>query len=449
MLKGEVKALPEVTDIAPVLFMDTPLKDRWGYEVPQKAILRGVQDRPEYANHVTVDALCPVPTAPETFNVRQFILPNTVQVKVLTGTAGKTLLKQQQEYAAKHLAAVLGYSKPNLGADPEIFVTDENGQVIPAFEFLPSEKEAGKTPSWCGFGGDFKDPFWDGYQAEFNTVAKRGFCIAWIADDTRTQLMRILKAAQKVNKKAKLSTKTVIDVPYELRMKAAPEHVALGCAPSLNAYDIRPQIPDGHELPFRSVGGHIHFGIKLTPKQAVEVVKALDATLGIAGVSMFAMFDDAVRRNFYGTAGEYRMPEHGLEYRVLSNAWIFHPGILHLTLDFARQCHGFGFKGLRPAINEPEDKIREIINTCDVTAARKYIAKHRKVFECLLTAAYGDQKRVTPAMKVMENGMEVAVADPHDIPKNWHFDGHWAHHSESDNCQWRTLSATVARGGKA
>src|SRR3546814_17499888 len=57
--------------------------------------------------------------------------------------------------------------------------------------------------------------------------------------------------------------------------------------------------------------GHRQAGIKLT--------KQLDAFLALP--SLF--YDDQVkRRSMYGAAGAFRTKPYGVEYRVLSNAWL-------------------------------------------------------------------------------------------------------------------------------
>jgi hypothetical protein len=66
-------------------------------------------------------------------------------------------------------------------------------------------------------------------------------------------------------------------------------------------------------VPFRTTGGHIHFGIGKRDDETVSrMVKALDAIIGVACVSLFDGIDDPRRRRMYGLAGEYRLPEYGV-----------------------------------------------------------------------------------------------------------------------------------------
>lgn len=101
-----------------------------------------------------------------------------------------------------------------------------------------------------------------------------------------------------------------------------PDALVFGCESDYNVYleqdNERPQCDDPN---YRSCGGHIHIGYK-NPDMAVscELAKALDLFLGVP--SLF-LGDDYNRRRLYGKAGSIRFKEYGLEYRSLSNFWIF------------------------------------------------------------------------------------------------------------------------------
>jgi hypothetical protein len=69
--------------------------------------------------------------------------------------------------------------KPNpqevtVGSDPELFVVDGQGEMIPAFKFLPSAAEAKAT---------HKKLFWDGFQAEMIPCNSGEFCLNLLMDD--------------------------------------------------------------------------------------------------------------------------------------------------------------------------------------------------------------------------------------------------------------------------
>lgn len=85
----------------------------------------------------------------------------------------------------------------------------------------------------------------------------------------------------------------------------------------------------------RSGGCHIHIGntsqehTELMKKNAKSIVKFLDYYVGLWSVLLTQNNQlEFVRRNYYGRAGSYRIPEHGLEYRVMSNTLIGHNPLL-------------------------------------------------------------------------------------------------------------------------
>ncbi len=258
-----------------------------------------------------------------------------------------------------------------LGADPEIFVENE-GNVFPAFEFLPSKYEPAKTE-------EGQNAYWDGFQAEFNIKASSS--IAECLRSIRFGLKKVLKSAQKRNPDAKLSTKTVVDIPLEL-LRDLPTHLtAFGCMPSYNVYDIAGKGAEGHTVPHRFAGGHIHFGIgEQSPNDVKRIVKALDAILGVACVSLFENLDNPVRRQYYGLAGEYRLPPHGLEYRSLSDAWLFSPKVAAMVLDLARKIVEYTLSD-KNTWKATDEEVVETILLSDVTKAREILKRNEHLFK--------------------------------------------------------------------
>lgn len=106
-----------------------------------------------------------------------------------------------------------------------------------------------------------------------------------------------------------------------------PAALELGCEPDFNAWEdgrANPR-PNGN-LDFRTGAGHVHVGwlkgadINMAHLDAcVALTKQLDYYLGIPSL----LYDkDNKRRTMYGAAGAFRPKSYGVEYRVLSNAWL-------------------------------------------------------------------------------------------------------------------------------
>ncbi len=262
------------------------------------------------------------------------------ELNILTGTHGAKLLAEWYDAAAKNLSGMGRRLVCTLGTDPEIFAVDGKGQVVPAWTYLPNKEKPikHKLHGWNGTA------YWDGFQAEFTTQGTQT-CLLQVSDNIQGGLKKIHEAAKEVG--GKLTIETVLPVDPDFLQGETLEHVQFGCAPSWNVYGLRGNIEDGRNVPFRFAGGHLHFGLSRLTKepekrqQIIEkYVRALDKVLAVAVVSLLGELDNPIRRRFYGQPGEYRMPAHGFEYRVLSNAWLCHPLAFNMVFDLARSVCG-------------------------------------------------------------------------------------------------------------
>ncbi len=87
-------------------------------------------------------------------------------------------------------------------------------------------------------------------------------------------------------------------------------------------------------MPFRGfpIGGHIHFG-NLRP--TTSLLRALDNYLAVPVMLVERTETARRRRRRYGFLGEYRLQEHGFEYRTLSS-WLVSPAVARAVLSLAR-----------------------------------------------------------------------------------------------------------------
>lgn len=373
--------------------------------------------------------------------IHSLYIPDGFKVKELVDEEGIKVKENYQEWLIKNLETNLQHAF-NIGSDPEVFIEDDKGEIIPAFDFLNAKgKDAHKTEQQ-------KMPmYWDGFQAEFETIV--GTCLQGQVGSVRWGLDGILKLAQKHNKKAQLSSKTVMEISPELLAKSKDEHVNFGCMPSLNIYGMKGKDIPAREIPFRPAGGHIHFGIGPKTKEEVErIVKALDAIIGVACVSLFASFDNPQRRMLYGLAGEYRLPKHGIEYRTLSNAWLIHPLIMNLVFDLARKALVFGEKGLLKHWDATEEETINTINTCDVKQARKILKRNKKILLKMFKASYSnmDDSALAGVYDVFMHGLEYIVKDPNAIKENWNIGNTESNHVNYKEA--RNLAKDIASGKK-
>jgi hypothetical protein len=371
-----------------------------------------------------------------------------------------TLAKQVAGNPAALRQAVTGPRVYTVGADPEIFVTSQNGAIIPAFDFLPlGGKHAVKTGRY-GSDSDGK-LFADGFAAEINPEA--GGCLSYVVDSAHYLLKELTQRA----KGYELTNRNVFEIPQDIMGRCDDKQVALGCDPTYNVYGLQPDLEMPRRQFVRSAGGHMHFSLvgcgffdqvndfsmsKLTPehRQAIEqIVKTLDATLGVMTVSLFAEFDDPRRRFHYGQAGEYRTPKYGVEYRTLSNAWLMHPVLMHMMFDFGRAAASFGMTPLTGLLNGTEQEVVQIIQDCDVEAARDYMRRNKAVLCALIDKTHLASTHLTEnlAFEKFLAGAHTFIQEPQDIAGNWKISsGYWEGHSEGVNCSWAKARTAIAAG---
>lgn len=332
------------------------------------------------------------------------------------------------------------------GTDPEVFILDEHGQVIPAFNFLPAKDKPSKH---SGGGGCF----WDGFQAEFTMAAQS--CHAYAVDYIQFGLSELYRLARVHNPKAELTYKCVMDLTEEAIKKAGKKHMELGCDPSQNAYGPATHLTglNPSDLAFRFAGFHIHLGRPGLAQPIVErIVKALDAIVGVLSVSLFREMEDVRRRKFYGLAGEYRTPKHGIEWRALSSCAMCHPAVTHLLLDLSRQVAAMTILGLDRLWKHDEGEARQCVNDLDQDLAASILKRNKDLLEKMLVKVYGDKHPLTRTGsgrgkgKVHKNALSLIFDGaktwlPVDqMAENWCLRGEtkWANHSEAQNrCIYR------------
>jgi hypothetical protein len=291
-----------------------------------------------------------------------------------------------------------------LGCDPEVFL-QKDGVLLPAFECLPRK---GESPF-----------FWDGFQAEFATQPKN--FIADLEVEVKDGLQALLTAARTKRVGANFLPQDVVEVDDAYFDTLPIEYVQLGCDPSLNIYGEQGQIPsDPRLLPYRFAGGHIHFGHPRLLAAAdrgrvsADIIADLDKILGIWSVGVAGPYEKLKkRRKYYGLAGEFRIPEHGLEYRSLSNFWLASPGMFALTFNLASRVFQSSILSVAKFWLNDFKVTQNTINNYDVEMARKTIKANEKLFG-KICGAIGKQ-----AMQACYEGMESIVQKPLDIAGNW------------------------------
>lgn len=208
-----------------------------------------------------------------------------------------------------------------IGCDPELFAF-KDGWPISVHDKLPGTKDdPAEVPS-----GAIQV---DGVAAEFNILP---------ANNEEAFFYRVTSVKRYLERLLRLSHPSVrlVAVPTakfdETYFKSLPwQALQLGCEPDYNAYTGKENNKPSTDKPIRTGSGHVHVGYYTEMdtnfrdistnafKDNMKLTREFDATLLPAS----RLWDkDEERRELYGSPGSFRPKPYGLEYRVLSNAWL-------------------------------------------------------------------------------------------------------------------------------
>ena len=203
-----------------------------------------------------------------------------------------------------------------VGCDPELFV-----------------RKIGKKSFHSAHGmveGDKKNP----YKVNKGAVQVDGMALEFNIDPAKneqefitniTEVMRIMGEMVPGYEMVPVPVANFTAAHMKKQPKEAKE---LGCEPDFNAWldgAANPR-PNG-DVNFRTGAGHVHIGwtkdVDVNDpghrEACIMAAKQLDYYLGLGSL----LYDpDTKRRTLYGAAGAFRPKPYGVEYRVLSNAWL-------------------------------------------------------------------------------------------------------------------------------
>ena len=202
----------------------------------------------------------------------------------------------------------------------------------------------------------------DGYTLQEDNVSlEYGIPPAASADEFVAHINNVMQKSLEYLPNLSFSKLSCIVFP-EAQMQHPAAHI-FGCEPDFNAWtkDINPKPTPPHPL-MRSAGGHIHVE---TTRNPLEVVRNMDLFLGVPSV---LMDNGEMRKQLYGKAGAFRAKDYGVEYRTLSNFWIFKDELMQWV-----------WKNTQRAVDYTEDvsvleaRILDAINNNNKVEAKKLV----------------------------------------------------------------------------
>lgn len=206
-----------------------------------------------------------------------------------------------------------------IGADPELFVYDKKARkvvtghgLIPGTKSKPFQVEKGAVQV-------------DGMALEFNIDPAPNF------ETFQLNVETVLKKMQSmIPENLRLEIKSAHEFQKKYLESMPDEAKELGCDPDFNAYTEKENPRPNAASRLRTAAGHIHVGwtrdqdpfAKNHMVACLDVVKEMDFLVGFTTMNWDK---DHRRRRLYGKAGAFRPKPYGVEYRVLSNAWLASP----------------------------------------------------------------------------------------------------------------------------
>lgn len=202
-----------------------------------------------------------------------------------------------------------------MGCDPEIFVTDEADVPRSAHDLVPGTK---KKP----------------YRVDRGAIQVDGTALEFNIDPAKNEeewVQNIATVMGQLREKTPKEFNFLIEphvVFADEYFKTLPKKAKeMGCEPDLCAYTMKENPKPNDRSKMRTASGHIHIGITenqdTTNQEHIirmcTLAKHLDLWLGVRSLEWDS---DAQRQRLYGKPGAIRIKPYGLEYRVLSNAWL-------------------------------------------------------------------------------------------------------------------------------
>jgi len=209
-----------------------------------------------------------------------------------------------------------------LGSDPEVFLQDASGKPISSIGYINADKWNPMQIPDMPIGYTLQ---------EDNVSLEYGIPPAASREEFIRSINLVMAKSLDYLPQLSFSKLSCIVFPED-QMEHPGAHM-FGCEPDFNAWtgkeNLKPTPP--HPL-MRSAGGHIHIE---TTQDPFSVARRMDF---YAGVPSVLMDNGEQRKKLYGSAGACRVKKYGVEYRTLSNFWIFDDKYIGWAWDVSKQA---------------------------------------------------------------------------------------------------------------
>lgn len=226
--------------------------------------------------------------------------------------------------------------RTTLGSDPEVFLVNaQSKEFVPVCGKIGGTKDKPLAMDGLSSGFCVQE---DNVMLEFNIPASVGQ-----ASFVLNMELALAHVWDLVHTRLGCGLATTCSALFPIRSLQDKGARMFGCSSDFDGYNVGAKYPvinrdvlkDGMGE-WRFAGGHIHLGYMKNDIPPFVVAQFADLSLGLPSV---AHDKQGKRREIYGKAGRYRPTKYGIEYRTLSNFWLFEPGLLR---DIAIRAENLG-----------------------------------------------------------------------------------------------------------
>jgi hypothetical protein len=255
------------------------------------------------------------------------------------------------------------YNDVGIGSDPEVFVTNPAGEIVPIIGLVGGSKN---QPRPLGDGFAVQE---DGVALEYNIP---------VCNTTESFIEAIEEGLRRAAAKLPAGYGTIIkpDHVFEYEQLSDPLAWVSGCDPDFSAWTMEKReglnyLKTVYPLA-RYCGGHVHISYanakESSPMTRAYLVRIMDM---LVGVPARWLEGDSIRSKEFGVYGIYRPKSYGLEYRTMSNIWMRIPALMKWVASMSLYVAGNASTAKRLSeyiyVKDTNEIPKELFNLNDLT----------------------------------------------------------------------------------
>lgn len=250
-----------------------------------------------------------------------------------------------------------------LGCDPELFLQDAAASLVSSIGKIGGTKEK-PAPLPLGIGYAVQE---DNVAVEFN-IPPADSMEQW--DNAIQRTIAFLEEGVRTKYNLRFSGAASASFPASELLN--PKALEFGCDPDYNAWTMEENPkPKAADKNLRSCGGHVHVGFKGTLAEKAKLGRLMDLFLAVPAT---LMDKDEKRKELYGKMGAVRFKSYGVEYRVLSNFWIWDKANREWVWKSTEKAVDALQNGFN--VEEYQDEIAQAVNFGNKDVAKKLIKEN-------------------------------------------------------------------------